>query len=94
MSEEHNGQLNLFGNGNETFEVGDCFVNGDGDTYIIAYMYTSFFQGWILLERNKGSKFIEVIDWFKKRPGMDWDKKMSELVAKFNLIKVGDEGND
>lgn len=94
MSEENNGQLRLFDDEADNLEVGDQFVDGDGNVYTIVSLFAASIQGWLLVKRSKRSKWAEVAYAIKNDPSEDWEKEMSEFIDKKQLIKLEDKEDD
>lgn len=86
--EEHNGQLNLFGDDTDTFEVGDQFVDGDGNVYTIVSLFAASIQGWLLVKRNRINKWTEAVWLTRKNQTTDWQRELAKPIAQLHLTKL------
>lgn len=91
MGEDDNGQISLFGNELDTYEIGDQFANGDGDIYTIVFMSLTAV---LLVKRSKRNQWTEVAYAFKLNKGVDWQKDMAKLVQDWHLIKLENKDNE
>lgn len=94
MSEENNGQLRLFDDEVDNLEVGDQFVDGDGNVYTIVSLFAISIQGWLLVKRNRINKWTEVVWLVRKHVGTDWQREFAEPIAKLHLTKLEGEDNE
>lgn len=91
MGEDDNGQISLFGNELDTYEIGDQFANGDGDIYTIVSMSL---KAVLLVKRSKRNQWTEVAYTIKLNKGVDWQKDMAKLVQDWHLIKLENKDNE